>query len=152
MLWSYLMTRKGFPSKAMAIPRITVQLPSKAAQSLARWATVSYRISLFLAVLSLLVAATFAMLTPEPLWMRIASFGFLGLLPAFVGYSIGLLVFWILSGASAIYDSVASLFRRICRLVTVAGRVCIMSATFPVRVIARLLIRLLPRRFSTAPT
>jgi hypothetical protein len=38
----------------------------------------------------------------------------------------------------------ARLFARACRYSSVAGRACIMGATFPVRLVARILIRLIP--------
>jgi hypothetical protein len=117
------MTLMEYPWATMAIPRVTPLQCSRSAEALARWASFCYWISLHFAVLSLLMAAAFALLTPEPLWMRIASFGFLGVLPALAGFSIGQLTCWILKGASAIYDPVALFFRRVFRAVTNNSRI-----------------------------
>jgi hypothetical protein len=76
---------------------------SPVARRLARWGTFSQRIARVLAALCLVVAAGFAMFTPEPLWQRLMSFVFLGLAPACVAYSIGWLLFWSLRGINAIY-------------------------------------------------
>jgi len=71
-------------------------------------------------------------LAPEPLWQRL-TLVFLGLPSAFAAYSMGLLIGWILMGASAMYDPVNSALWLTFRLLTsaafIAGRFLAWLAT-----------------------
>jgi len=60
-------------------------------------------------------------LAPEPLWQRLLTLVFLGLPSAFAAYSMGLLIRWILMGASAMYDPVNSALWLTFRLLTSAA-------------------------------
>jgi hypothetical protein len=60
------------------------------------------------AMLFLLMAGTFSVVTPEPLWVRAMSFSVLGLVPATAAYLIACLFSWTLRSAGRMYDPVAA--------------------------------------------
>ncbi len=119
---------------ADAIPLDGSPQRSRVAQALARWANFSYWLALALAVFSLLGAAAFAALSPEPAGPRLMSLVFLGFFPAITACSMGLLVYCALKGTSAIYDPVATAllsltFRTLTDAALIARRFLVWLAT-----------------------
>jgi hypothetical protein len=80
---------------------------SAAAQRIERWSVISYRICVFLAVCTLVIALGFAALSPEPLWLRLMTIAVLGILPAVASCAAGILLFWFLLVVGAICDLAA---------------------------------------------
>jgi hypothetical protein len=90
----------------MALPAAPKR--SHNAQRLAKWGAFGYRVALIFAIGCFGVAAIFVALAPESMAQRWLSFVFLGFVPALLAYVIGYLTYWILKGASVLYDPVAS--------------------------------------------
>jgi hypothetical protein len=121
-------------------------------------------------MLFLIVAGAFSALTPEPLWVRAMSFVVFGFVPALAAYLIPCLISWTLRRAGRIYDPVAAVLwpaiwgnlkralsalfnfashaaSRLCsaahQYFSIAGRPIVMGVTFPIRLCARLLLKLI---------
>jgi hypothetical protein len=77
---------------------------SPLAQEVARWATLSYELALILIAVGLVVAATFAALSPEPLTRQLTNVVLLGIVPVLLTYLTGCLAYWVLMGTSRVYD------------------------------------------------
>lgn len=85
---------------------------SPCAEALLRCGRIAYRSIVFIAILSLLLSAIFAALTPELMWQRLMTFLALGVVPAAILLFVGWLIFCLCKGASVIYDPLSHFLAR----------------------------------------
>jgi hypothetical protein len=125
--------------------------------------TVSGVVARAVAMFFLMVAGAFSVLTPEPLWVRAMSFVVIGLVPAMAAHLIAFLISWTLRRVGRIYDPFAAatwpalwaIIRRALSALHCFSRVAwkriVMSVTFPIRLVARLLLKLVPTAVRREP-